>query len=616
MTDKLDPVRARLAAAEDIEFDDVPPQDSAEWNPADDDPGPGEADRQTPDPSGEAEVELPPLARAAMQPLNDYGNAQRFIIHFGTDIMFVPRVGWFTWSDMHWAKDTDLLDVRGRAQQIWSLIEKEAEHIRPTDKERALMDEGYSLRRRQRELDDIGALDEEQREEHQRNEGRLAVIAKKLTAYNKKIGTRMTFAKDAGNAGRMDRMISEAQTGKAVAFEKLDSNPYEVNTATGLLRFSVTAPPDKPKAKLAEVDVLAHDRRQLQTKLIDVAYSPHAPCEKFDTFLTRIQPHREMREFIQRWFGLSLLGLKTSNMAVFYGNGANGKSVLVDVIARIMAGYAASLRVESITGTNRRGGAEATPDLIPLLGARFVRTSEPDQNTPLQEGLIKMMTGGEPIPVRANYGDQIDLDPNFKLTMSTNHKPDIRGGDDGIWRRVLLVPFDVQIPVAERDERFGETLWEEREGILRWLVEGAMAFLELGLSPPQAITAATDEYREESDPFGAFLMQACEITGNYTDSILAADLVEMFNYYLMERGMTVWKPSTFSRQFAARARQWKHPVTGLKITHSKASRIQYLGLKLTADFKRRFETAPRDSRNAITGIARDPASDPAPPEDF
>jgi putative DNA primase/helicase len=615
LTDNLDPVRNRLTSAEDIDFDDVPLRDG-EWNPEDDDPGRGSADRDPPHPPSDGPGDLPPLARAAMQPLNDYGNAQRFIIHYGEDIMFVPRVGWFTWSGQHWAKDTDQLAVRSNAQQIWSLIEKEAEFIQPTDRERDLLDEAYALRRRQRELDSENALDEDQRKEHEKNDARLLVIAKKLTAWNKKIGQRLTFAKDAGNNGRINKMIEESQTGKAVAFERLDANPYEVNTAAGLLRFSVDAPADKPKAKLASLQVIDHHRDQLQSKLIDVVYNPNAICEKFDAFLLRIQPDIEMREFIQRWIGLSLLGLKTSNMAVFYGNGANGKSVLVDIIARIMAGYAASLRVESITGTNRRGGAEATPDLIPLLGARFVRTSEPDQNTPLQEGLIKMMTGGEPIPVRANYGDQIDLDPLFKLTMSTNHKPDIRGGDDGIWRRVLLVSFDVQIPAAERDERFGEKLWLEREGILRWMVEGAMNYLEIGLAPPDAITSATDEYREESDPLGAFLTHACNITGSYADSVLAADLVDMFNYYLMERAMNPWRPGTVQKQLAARARQWKHPVTSMKITKSKASRAQYLGLTLTDEFKRRYETAPRDSRNIITGLGRDPSADPAPPDDF
>jgi putative DNA primase/helicase len=617
MTDEFEKVRKVLREAEDVDMDGVPvagAQDDQSQDQSDGDFDPNQWEH-SPHPMPDDSDELPPpLVRAAQQPLNDYGNGQRLIIHFGEDIMFVPRVGWFTWSGQHWAKDTDMLRIRSKAQGIWHLIEQEAAHIQPTPRERDLLDQSYQVRMSLRDLDKLDALTDEQQTERQRLDARLTSLSKQLTAYHKKIGTRMTFAKDAGNSGRMDRMISESQTDKAVAFEMLDANPYEVNTAGGLLRFSTIE--TEGGGKSASVEVIPHDRAQLQSKLVDILYDSTALAPTWDKFLTRVQPDREMREFLQRWFGLSMLGVKSSNMAVFYGNGANGKSVMVDIIARILSGYAASLRIESITGTNRRGGAEATPDLIPLLGARMVRTSEPGQNTPLQEGLIKMMTGGEPIPVRANYGDQIDLDPLFKLTMSTNHKPDVRGGDDGIWRRLLLVLFGVQIPKAEQDERLGEKLWLERAGILNWLVEGALDYLEVGLAPPAEITSATDEYREESDPLGSFLLHACVITGDHGDSILTADLMQMFNYYLMERAMNTWKPGTITNQLAARSRQWKHPKTGLQFTKSKASLSQYIGIRLTDDFDRRYKAAQRDQKNVIIGIGRDDIGSPAPQDDF
>ena len=109
----------------------------------------------------------------------------------------------------------------------------------------------------------------------------------------------------------------------------------------------------------------------------------------------------------------------------------------------------------------------------------------------LQEGLIKEWTGGEPILVRALHSDFIVVLPKFKLTMSGNHKPDIRGTDDGIWRRFLMVPFTEQIPVAERDPHLVDKLWEERDGIFQWLIVGLNQFQEIGLSPPEIL--AQDE---------------------------------------------------------------------------------------------------------------------------
>ncbi|MCE8421909.1 phage/plasmid primase, P4 family, partial [Rhodovulum sulfidophilum] len=144
-------------------------------------------------------------------------------------------------------------------------------------------------------------------------------------------------------------------------------------------------------------------------------------------------------------------------------------------------------------------------DLVFLVGARMARASEPREGELLQDALIKAMTSGEPILVRPNYGDFFRLYPYFKLTMSGNHKPEIRSADDGIWRRVKLVPWDVQIPPEERDPDLVRKLYAERDGILQWLVDGAIEFLERGLDEPEAVRSATQDYREDSDPIGTFI---------------------------------------------------------------------------------------------------------------
>ncbi|MBL3587804.1 hypothetical protein JMM61_21090, partial [Rhodovulum sulfidophilum] len=290
----------------------------------------------------------------------------------------------------------------------------------------------------------------------------------------------------------------------ARAYEDLDADPLTVNTLSGTLRFSTVAA--EGMSPVAELRVQPeHLRGDLLSKIMPVAYDRTAKAPRWEAFLEEILPDATVRDFVQRWMGLSMTGIKMQRLAFFYGGGANGKSVLVDTIARVLGPYAATARIESLTGTNRRGGGDATPDLIPLMGARFVRTSEPDEGQRLQEGLIKELTGGEPLMIRALHSDFLEFSPYFKLTMSGNHKPEIRGTDDGIWRRVLLVPFDVQIPEERRDPELANKLWEEAPGILNWLIAGLTDFLEGGLRPPDRVLEATAEYREESDPVGAFL---------------------------------------------------------------------------------------------------------------
>lgn len=226
---------------------------------------------------------------------------------------------------------------------------------------------------------------------------------------------------------------------------------------------------------------------------------------------------------------------------------------------------------------------------MPLIGARFVRASEPDQGQQLQEGLIKELTGGEPIMVRSLNENFVTVYPFFKLTISGNHRPEIRGGDDGIWRRVMLVPFEVQIPKDEVDLDLGKKLWAERDGILNWLIAGLRDYLQDGLQIPDRVIAATDEYREDSDPLASFLTQICGVTGNEAHTMRARDLQEAFAFWLDETGRGAWKPRTIFNSLSAKQGKWRSPATGQMFTRIKSSDSYYGGIALLEPFKGRFE---------------------------
>ncbi len=590
------------------EFDDA----FAGLGPVGEEPATSEAPEEAPPaddmPADERAALEVALREAAGLPLNDYGNGQRFVLHFGCDKIFVPRVGWFHWSGKVWEKDEDMLKVRRSAQRLSELILREIPHLHLSKADSELLAQKRDLMARKSDLVAIpaGERSEEQSAELSGLEKSLTAIGRVEKALGERRNRHRSFSTTTGNSARIDNAMKEAGVELAVPFEDLDARPLDVNCESGVLRFRVD------DSGVSHFEQVPHERDQHLTKMMPVKLKAGATCEKFDTFLSRVQPDREMRAFIQRWLGLSMTGVKMQRLVFFYGGGANGKSVLVDLMARIMGNYAATARIESLTGTNRRGGGDATPDLIPLMGARMVRTSEPDEGQRLQEGLIKELTGGEPIQVRALHSDFVEVRPIFKLTMSGNHKPDIRGTDDGIWRRVLLVPFDVQIPEGERDPDLGDKLWEERDGILNWLIDGLVDFLDGGLRPPEAVTAATREYREESDPIGLFLTTCCAITGDPSDVIASKTLGDAFNYHLIERGHSQWKPTTFARQIAVKARQWRHPHTGLQFDKSKASISQYQGIRFTDAFKHRFETAPTDHNGRPLGVSHAPDPDSEP----
>ena len=147
----------------------------------------------------------------------------------------------------------------------------------------------------------------------------------------------------------------------------------------------------------------------------------------------------------------------------------------------------------------RRGG-EPTPDLAMLAGVRFLRTSEPERGAKLSETLIKLITGGDAMQVRHLNRDFFELRPQFKLTMSGNYRPEIRGADEGIWRRGDLVPWTVTVPLEKRDLRLGAKLRAEASGILNRLLDGLRDWIDNGLTLPDQVTAATASYRSDSNP--------------------------------------------------------------------------------------------------------------------
>lgn len=592
MSDDLDRVRRTLEQAEDVEMPEGLAPDDAELEAGFDgiDPGP-------PPPLADEGEPLPPEARCVDFPLNDYGNGLRLVEHFGADLLEVARVGFFGWDGRRFAPDPDGIQVRRLCHRMTDLIARETWHMTlPAEEEEILM-EAEALAA---ELEALGVIKPKDRNDDQvaraayadRTLARAKLIKEKR---DKAIGRRLTHAKNAGNSNGIKNMMTEAAAILSRPLEDLDADPLVINTETAVLRFWTEPGEDdggqNPPRPVPRMEVLPHDRAQLLTKLMPVAYDPSATCPRFLAFLERIMPAADMRRFLRRWFGYGMTGLTSEQVfAFFYGSGANGKSVLVDLIAKIIGDYAASAKIESITGQTRRGGGDATPDLVPLIGARFVRTSEPDQGQQLQEGLVKELTGGEPILIRALNQNFVQVYPIFKLTISGNHKPEIRGGDDGIWRRVLLVPFEVQIPAEERDPHLVAKLFEaERSGILNWLIGGLMEYLEHGLMVPETVRAATAEYREDSDPIAACLAAVFSVTGNPEHSMRAKDVQQAIQLWLDETGRGAWKPRTIFNNLKAKQGRWRSPATGQTFTKRKASDAYYDGIALLEPFKSQYE---------------------------
>jgi putative DNA primase/helicase len=252
-----------------------------------------------------------------------------------------------------------------------------------------------------------------------------------------------------------------------------------------------------------------HDPLDAITKLAPVEFDPAAECPAFLAFLARVLPDVEVRRFLRYMTGYGLTGVTIEQcLAFLYGGGANGKSTFLDVIQDMLGDYAQTAAPDLLTS---RGGDRHPTELADLFGARWVSSIEVDEGKRLAETLVKQMTGGDKMKARFMRTDFFQWAPTHKLFLAANHKPEIRGTDYAIWRRIRLIPFIVTIPETERDGSLGEKLRAELPGILNWAIAGCLDWQRYGLGVPQVIRDATEEYRAEQDVLARFIEDKCVV---------------------------------------------------------------------------------------------------------
>jgi putative DNA primase/helicase len=237
------------------------------------------------------------------------------------------------------------------------------------------------------------------------------------------------------------------------------------------------------------------------------------PHRIWSAFLERIAPDPELRAFLQRFCGYCLTGVTTEHKFVFaYGTGANGKSTFVNTVAAILGDYATVADVGTFIASN----TERHPtDVAKLHGYRLVVAQETEKGRRWDETKIKTMTGGDKMTARFMRCDFFDFVPKFKLWVVGNHKPRLDNVDEAMRRRMLLVPFLVQIPPDERDPELTEKLKAEWPAILRWMIDGCLEWQQIGLAPPKIVTDATDEYFDDQDTIKEWLEDCTEDGGPY-----------------------------------------------------------------------------------------------------
>lgn len=387
----------------------------------------------------------------------------------------------------------------------------------------------------------------------------------------------LKWAASSESDGKRQAMIRLARSEDGIAIQPadLDADPWKLNVDNGTI-------------DLHTKQRLPHSRQDYITRLIPIPYDPDAKCPTFDAFLDRIFDHdQDLIGYVWRLIGYSLTGsIREQILPVCWGTGANGKSTLLATIRDLLGDYAAEADAESFMEQRNEGIRE---DIAALDGARFVSAVETTDGRRLSEALVKKLTGGERLRARRLYENGYEFLPQFKVWLATNHRPEIRGTEHAIWRRIRLIPFNVTIPDNERDNDLPEKLRAEFPGILARAVEGCYEWQHTGLSEPRAVTNATAAYRHDMDILADWIEDRCILRRGVEATAKA--LYEDYTEWCESQGLEAIKQRTFGQRLTDRG-------CGERKSGSKRYRT---GIALLSDRDTGDERDERDTGDANSG---------------
>ena len=445
---------------------------------------------------------------------------------FKNEVRFVPKFGWFLWADSHWERD-ETGAVYRHLRRVTARLKKQAADM-PSE------------------------TDEQER--RKRDFSRFVSSMQRARAHDAVLKI----------ASRDQRVCAKR--------EALDQQPTLLPCLNGTV--------DLTTGELRDAD-----RGDLLSRVVRVKYDPHAIAPKFEQFLAEIQPDAQMRHFLQRLLGYGLFGFVREHVfPIFYGDGANGKSVLAQVVQHVVGEYAQTVPRTLVVETRNE---QHKTQIARLHRTRMGFIHETERDARLNVEAVKMLTGGDTLTGHFMRKDFFDFEPTHALYLLSNWKPQVDAAMRAVWRRLLLIPFDVEIAPENQDLSLPDKIVaEESAGVLRWLVEGAAwwwAFSSQragasGLLPPKRVLDETKEYQLQEDVVGRFVDECCELGRPY--SVQAGKLYSAYKSYCQREGIE--KPAT-SNKFADAVRRVKG-ADGRRIGKSQKDsvdgRMHYRGIGL------------------------------------
>ena len=331
--------------------------------------------------------------------------------------------------------------------------------------------------------------------------------------------------------------LASSTPGMACTSGNFDTNPDQLNTPTGVV-------------DLTTGELYPHTPEQMHSKT--TLTGPVAmKTPMWDRFLADTFKHApDVKDYVHKLIGYSATGrVGEQVLPFFYGTGANGKSVLAEIIQRVLGDYAQAAPAGFLIEKREQHPTE----LMRLRGARAVFASEVPDGAVFDEAKTKALTGGDTITARKMHQDFVSFQPTHTLFVLGNHQPSVGAGGPSFWRRLRLIPFMNVVPEDQRDDQLVEKIIaREAAGVMAWIISGAVAYYRDGLHAPQSVLAATSDYEESEDHFGRFLEDVCHVGGGQHCTVAYARMRYAYTDWCRLEGAVAASQNRFTREVASR----------------------------------------------------------------
>ena len=468
------------------------------------------------------------LAEQPVKPpdFSDAGNAAVFTERHRDDLCFVDALGWLHWDGQRWKRDDHTPLAWALELSAEMLSEAKAENRQAL----AALAEATSR------YDETGSSGDGEELTKAKNQ---AAVAK---AY-------LSHAKALRGAVRLKNMIELSKPALHLAADKVDANPFDLNTPAGIV-------------DLISGDIRPHDKGAYCSQM--TAASPgNDGLDLWNLFLDQITGgDGGLQGFLQLVAGMAMIGaVYHEGIVIAWGSGRNGKSTLFNVLLRVLGDYGGTIDITTLTTDRQNRGAA----LASLRGNRLVIAGELEEHQRLSTATLKRIASTDMLTIEEKYKQPETVKQTHTLILFTNHLPRVGSTDDGTWRRLLVVPFKAQISQSAAVQNLADILVKESGGaVLSWAVEGAGMFFRNGckLVIPDAVEEATDEYRQREDWVSNFVDEVCVRDPN--GRARSNDLYQAYRTWAADRGEYVRRLNDFAAGMETAGFQ-KHKYNGIMI---------------------------------------------------